>query len=298
MSKQTAIGSLGRTQEILKKYGIRAKKSYGQNFLTDVNVLKKIVAAADINRDDNVIEIGPGIGALTEQLALAAGQVLALEIDQSLLPVLDDVLAPYDNVTVVNQDVLKADLPSLIKQHFSDLQKPVKVVANLPYYITSPILMGLLASPVSFDCICVMMQKEVAERLAAKPGTKQYGALTLAIQYHGQAQLAFGVSRHSFVPAPNVDSAIVTISPRKAPLARLPFSQQALFKVIRGCFAHRRKSLRNNLKRFVGKDATVLSKSVAVLNQLGIDPQLRPEKLTLLQFIDLTNGLHEAHLIS
>lgn len=298
MSKQTAIGSLGRTQEILKKYGIRAKKSYGQNFLTDVNVLKKIVAAANISRDDNVIEIGPGIGALTEQLALAAGEVLALEIDQTLLPVLDDVLSPYDNVTVVNQDVLKANLPELIQQYFAAPQKPIKVVANLPYYITSPILMGLLASPVSFDCICVMMQKEVAERLAAKPGTKQYGSLTLAIEYHGQVQLAFGVSRHSFVPAPNVDSAIVTITPRQEPLARLPFNQQALFRVIRGCFAHRRKSLRNNLKSLLGKDAAVLKRATAVLDQLGIDPQLRPEKLTLLQFIDLTNGLHDAQLIS
>ena len=297
MSKQTAIGSLGRTQEILKKYGIRAKKSYGQNFLTDVNVLKKIVAAADINRDDNVIEIGPGIGALTEQLALAAGQVLALEIDQSLLPVLDDVLAPYDNVTVVNQDVLKADLPSLIKQHFSDLQKPVKVVANLPYYITSPILMGLLASPVSFDCICVMMQKEVAQRLAAQPGTKQYGALTLAIEYQMTATIAFNVSRHAFVPSPNVDSAIVVLKPRKEPLAVQPFDQQKLFGFIRGCFAHRRKSLWNNLQSVIGKQADVKEKMQTILDQAGISPQIRPERLTLDQFIDLANLLHAAALL-
>lgn len=297
MSNQPAIGNLSRTQAILKKYGIRAKKSYGQNFLTDVNVLKKIVAAAEISKDDNVIEIGPGLGALTEQLALAANQVLALEIDQSLLPVLADVLSPYDNVTVVNQDILKADLPSLINEHFDDPHKPLKVVANLPYYITSPILMGLLSIPVHFDCICVMMQKEVAERLAAEPGTKQYGALTLAIQYHGQAQIAFGVSRHSFVPAPNVDSAIVTIEPRKESLARLPFSQKALFNVIKGCFAHRRKSLRNNLKGLLGKDAEIMEQADIVLQQLEIDPQVRPEKLTLLQFIDLTNALHEANLI-
>lgn len=298
MSNQQAIGSLGRTQEILKKYGIRAKKSYGQNFLTDVNVLKKIVAAANITKDDNVIEIGPGIGALTEQLAIAAGQVLALEIDATLLPVLDDVLTPYNNVTVVNQDVLKADLLALMAQYFADPHRPVKVVANLPYYITSPILMGLLSSPVDFDCICVMMQKEVAERLAAQPGTKQYGALTLAIQYHGQAQIAFGVSRHSFVPSPNVDSAIVTITPSQEPLARLPYDQAALFRVIRGCFAHRRKSLRNNLKSLLGKDADKMTATVAVLDQLGIDPQIRPEKLSLLQFIDLTNGLHSQNLLS
>ncbi|HIW69975.1 MAG TPA: 16S rRNA (adenine(1518)-N(6)/adenine(1519)-N(6))-dimethyltransferase RsmA [Candidatus Limosilactobacillus merdipullorum] len=297
MSNQPAIGNLNRTQAILKKYGIRAKKSYGQNFLTDVNVLKKIVAAAEISKNDNVIEIGPGLGALTEQLSLAANQVLALEIDQSLLPVLADVLSPYDNVTVVNQDILKADLPALINEHFADPSKPLKVVANLPYYITSPILMGLLSSPVHFDCICVMMQKEVAERLAAKPGTKQYGALTLAIQYHGQAQIAFGVSRHSFVPAPNVDSAIVTIEPRKEPLARLPFSQKTLFNVIKGCFAHRRKSLRNNLKSLLGKDAEIMGRADGVLQKLGLDPQVRPEKLTLLQFIDLTNALHEANLV-
>lgn len=298
MSDQPAIGSLRRTQEILKKYGIRAKKGYGQNFLTDVNVLKKIVAAAKITKNDNVIEIGPGIGALTEQLAIAAGQVLALEIDQELLPVLDDVLSPYDNVKVVNQDVLKADLPALVSQYFTDQEKPVKVVANLPYYITSPILMGLLSSPVDFACICVMMQKEVAERLAAVPGTKQYGALTLAIQYHGEARIAFGVSRHSFVPSPNVDSSIVTITPRQKPLPRLPYSQSGLFRVIKGCFAHRRKSLRNNLKNLLGKDATIMKRAMDVLSQLKIDPQLRPAKLTLLQFIDLANALHEEGLIN
>ena len=175
MSQSPEIGSRTRTRAIMEKYGIRTKKSFGQNFLTDLNVLNNIVAAADISKNDNAIEIGPGIGALTEQLAQAAGEVLALEIDADLIPVLGEVLAPYDNVTVLNQDVLDANLPELIQQRFSDPTRPVKVVANLPYYITSPILMNLLASPVDWAAICVMMQKEVAQRLTAEPGTKQIG---------------------------------------------------------------------------------------------------------------------------
>lgn len=182
MSNSPEIGSRTRTRAIMEKYGIRTKKSFGQNFLTDLNVLKNIVEAADITANDNVIEIGPGIGALTEQLAQAAGEVLALEIDQDLIPVLKEVLSPYDNVKVINQDVLQANLPELIKKEFKDPSRPIKVVANLPYYITSPILMNLLASPVEWATICVMMQKEVAQRLTAKPGTKQYGALTLAVR--------------------------------------------------------------------------------------------------------------------
>ena len=239
MSQSPEIGSRTRTRAIMEKHGIRTKKSFGQNFLTDLNVLNNIVTAADITKDDNVIEIGPGIGALTEQLAQAAGEVLALEIDSDLIPVLNEVLAPYDNVTVLNQDVLEANLPALIQEQFTDPTKPVKVVANLPYYITSPILMNLLASPVDWAAICVMMQKEVAQRLSAAPGTKQYGALTLAIVYQMDAKIAFDVPRRVFVPAPNVDSAIIVLTPRKQPLAVQPFDKQKLFGFIRGCFAHR-----------------------------------------------------------
>lgn len=293
MSNSPEIGSRTRTRAIMEKYGIRTKKSFGQNFLTDLNVLKNIVEAADITANDNVIEIGPGIGALTEQLAQAAGEVLALEIDQDLIPVLKEVLSPYDNVKVINQDVLQANLPELIKKEFKDPSRPIKVVANLPYYITSPILMNLLASPVEWATICVMMQKEVAQRLTAKPGTKQYGALTLAIEYQMQAKIAFDVSRKVFVPAPNVDSAIVVLTPRTNPLPVQPFDKQKLFGFIRGCFAHRRKSLWNNLQSVIGKDPAVKEKMTAVLTQLDISPQIRPEKLTLEQFIELANALHQ-----
>jgi 16S rRNA (adenine1518-N6/adenine1519-N6)-dimethyltransferase len=281
----------------MEKYGIHTKKGFGQNFLTDLNVLKNIVSAAEITRDDNVIEIGPGIGALTEQLAQAAGEVLALEIDQDLIPVLAEVLAPYDNVTVLNQDVLQANLPELIKQQFTDPSRPIKVVANLPYYITSPILMNLLAAPVDWAAICVMMQKEVAQRLTAQPGTKQYGALTLAIEYQMTAEIAFNVSRRVFVPAPNVDSAIVVLKPRTTPLPVQPFNKQKLFGFIRGCFAHRRKSLWNNLQATIGKQPAVKEKMQAILTALAISPQTRPERLTLEQFIELANALHAAQLL-
>lgn len=297
MSNSPEIGSRTRTRAIMEKYGIRTKKSFGQNFLTDLNVLKNIVEAADITANDNVIEIGPGIGALTEQLAQAAGEVLALEIDQDLIPVLKEVLSPYDNVKVINQDVLQANLPELIKKEFKDPSRPIKVVANLPYYITSPILMNLLASPVEWATICVMMQKEVAQRLTAKPGTKQYGALTLAIEYQMQAKIAFDVSRKVFVPSPNVDSAIVVLTPRTNPLPVQPFDKQKLFGFIRGCFAHRRKSLWNNLQSVIGKDPAVKEKMTTVLAQLDISPQIRPEKLTLEQFIELANALHRQNLL-
>lgn len=297
MSNSPEIGSRTRTRAIMEKYGIRTKKSFGQNFLTDLNVLKNIVEAADINKGDNVIEIGPGIGALTEQLAQAAGEVVALEIDQDLIPVLGEVLAPYDNVKVLNQDVLQANLPELIKQEFTDPARPIKVVANLPYYITSPILMNLLASPVEWAKICVMMQKEVAQRLTAKPGTKRYGALTLAIEYQMQAKIAFEVSRRVFVPSPNVDSAIVVLSPRDQPLAVEPFDKNKLFGFIRGCFAHRRKSLWNNLQSVVGKEPAVKEQLQAVLAALEISPQIRPEKLTLAQFIALANAIHRDNLL-
>lgn len=297
MSNTPEIGSRTRTRAIMEKYGIHTKKGFGQNFLTDLNVLKNIVSAAEITRDDNVIEIGPGIGALTEQLAQAAGEVLALEIDQDLIPVLAEVLAPYDNVTVLNQDVLQANLPELIRQQFTDPSRPIKVVANLPYYITSPILMNLLAAPVDWAAICVMMQKEVAQRLTAQPGTKQYGALTLAIEYQMTAEIAFNVSRRVFVPAPNVDSAIVVLRPRTTPLPVQPFNKQKLFGFIRGCFAHRRKSLWNNLQATVGKQPAVKEKMQAILTALAISPQTRPERLTLEQFIELANALHAAQLL-
>lgn len=296
MSSNPEIGSLNRTRAIMKEYGIHAKKGFGQNFLTDLNVLKNIVRAAEITKADNVIEIGPGLGALTEQLTQAAGQVVALEIDTDLLPVLGEVLSSYDNVKVINQDVLKADLPALIQEQFTDPSRPIKVVANLPYYITSPILMRLLESPVEWAAICVMMQKEVAQRLTAQPGTKEYGALTLAIEYRMQARIAFGVSRHAFVPSPNVDSAIVVLTRRTQPLLDKPFDEGRFFGFVKSCFAHRRKSLWNNLKPLAGKDTEKQETVQTVLAELNILPQIRPEKLTLEQFIALANQLHDHKL--
>lgn len=297
MSKSPQIGSRNATRSILNEYGLHAKKGFGQNFLTDPGILQRIVNAAEVTKDDNVIEIGPGIGALTEQLAQAAGQVVAVEIDQELIPVLEKTLAAYDNVTVVNQDILKANLPELIQQQFAEPTKPIKVVANLPYYITSPILMNLLASPVEWSSITVMMQKEVAQRLTAEPGTKQYGALTLAIEYQMDAEVAFNVSRHSFIPAPNVDSAIVVLKQRQQALTTKPFDKQKLMGFIRGCFAHRRKSLWNNLQSVIGKDSTTKATMTEVLERLHIQSQIRPEKLTLEQFIELVNALHQEKLI-
>lgn len=293
----TDIGNTQRTREIIKKYGIHAKKGFGQNFLTDHHILVNIVEAAQIDSNDNVIEIGPGLGALTEQLAKRAGQVVALEIDQDLIPVLDDVLAPYHNVKVVNQDILKANLTELIHQYFDNPQAPIKVVANLPYYITSPILMHLLNSSIDWSAICVMMQREVADRLTAKVGTKQYGSLTLAIEYSMVAKLAFGVSRHSFVPAPNVDSAIVVLTPRTKALTTKPFDKSKLLGFIKACFAHRRKNLWNNLKPLVGKDKDKQAEVKKILNDLQIPATDRPETLTLDQFIVLANHLHQQSII-
>lgn len=293
---QPAIGNFKRTKEIMQKYGLHAKKGFGQNFLTNPTVLSGIVDAAEITKNDNVIEIGPGLGALTEKLAQRAGKVVALELDTDLIPVLADVLSEFDNIEVLNQDVLKVNLPQLIQTHFADPTKPVKVVANLPYYITSPILMHLLGTKIDWAGITVMMQKEVAERLAAKPGTKEYGSLTLAIEYRMDAKIAFNVSRRSFVPAPNVDSAIVTLMKRAEPLSIQPQDEKQLFGLIKSCFAHRRKSLWNNLKPYFKKDAVKQEQMEIILANQALDPQIRPERLTLNQFIDLANAMGEAKL--
>lgn len=279
-----------RTQAIMNCFGINTKKSLGQNFLTDINILKNIVAAGDVQPTDNVIEIGPGIGALTEQLARATKQVVAFEIDDRLIPVLEHTMAPYDNVTVVNQDILTVDLEQAIKEHFTDPEAPLKLVANLPYYITTPILMQVLQSDVKFANIVVMMQKEVASRLSAEVGTKDYGALTLAVQYRMNATLAFTVSRTAFVPNPNVDSAIISLTPRE-PLKVLPHNEKQLFNLFKIGFTMRRKTLWNNLITAFGKDDAMKAKLTAALADIDLDPRIRAEKLSLEKFIDLHNAL-------
>lgn len=284
------IANPTRTRAIMETYGLNFKKSLGQNFLTDINVLHKIVAAAEINGDDDVIEVGPGIGALTEQLAKKAHQVMALEIDERLIPVLGETLAPYSNVTVLHQDILEANLKELISQNF-DGKHRLKLVANLPYYITTPIIMHLLESEIKFDAIVVMMQKEVAQRLAAKPSTKDYGSLSIAVQYYTDAQISFIVPKTVFVPQPKIDSAVVKLVSHQ--INKKPQNEQAFLKLVKGAFAHRRKNLWNNLQGIYGKNANTKEMLEQVLTQVGIDKKVRPEQLTIDEFIDLSNALIE-----
>ena len=293
MSDVPDIATPVRTQAIMNQFGINTKKSLGQNFLTDINILKKIVAAGDVQKTDNVVEIGPGIGALTEQLARAAKQVVAFEIDDRLIPVLDHTMAPYDNVTIVHNDILKVDLEKEFAKQFEDVTAPLKLVANLPYYITTPILMQVLQSGIHFDNIVVMMQKEVADRLSAEPGTKDYGSLTLAVQYRMNAKLAFTVSRTAFVPNPNVDSAIISLTPRE-PLAIQPRDEKRLFELFKIGFVMRRKTLWNNLTTAFGKGEAMQAKLTAALAAIDLDPRTRAEKLSLERFVELHNALFDA----
>lgn len=293
MSDVPDIATPVRTQAIMNQFGINTKKSLGQNFLTDINILKNIVAAGDVQKTDNVVEIGPGIGALTEQLARAAKQVVAFEIDDRLIPVLDHTMAPYDNVTIVHNDILKVDLEKEFAKQFEDVTAPLKLVANLPYYITTPILMQVLQSGIHFDNIVVMMQKEVAYRLSAEPGTKDYGSLTLAVQYRMNAKLAFTVSRTAFVPNPNVDSAIISLTPRE-PLAIQPRDEKRLFELFKIGFVMRRKTLWNNLTTAFGKGEAMQAKLTAALAAIDLDPRTRAEKLSLERFVELHNALFDA----
>lgn len=283
------IATPSRTKEILEKHGFSFKKSLGQNFLTEPNILRKIVAAAEIDETTPVVEIGPGIGALTEHLARQAKQVLAYEIDGRLLPVLEETLAPYPTVTVVHQDILKADLRSDLTRIFGGLTG-IHVVANLPYYITTPILMALLDSEIPFESMTVMMQKEVAERITAEPGTKAYGSLSIAIQYQMQAKLAFIVPKTAFVPQPNIDSAILHLTRLAEPRAVVQ-DEAFFFGLTRAAFAQRRKTLWNNVIGFYGKDPATKSWLENALVEVGIDPKRRGETLSIEEFAALANQL-------
>ncbi|MDF7626432.1 16S rRNA (adenine(1518)-N(6)/adenine(1519)-N(6))-dimethyltransferase RsmA [Lactobacillaceae bacterium L1_55_11] len=284
MSKSIDIGSPTRTQAILNEYGLRAKKKLGQNFLTDGNVLAHIVDTAAVTDSDLVVEIGPGIGALTEHLARQARDVLAVEVDPQMIEVLDETMLPYQNVHVVEADVLKTNLADLAQTAFGQAG-PLKIVANLPYYITTPILMHLLAAGLDWTNMVVMMQKEVAERLSAPVGSKEYGVLTLMLAYYARAELAFIVPARSFSPAPRVDSAVVKLVPiRDGETVENP---SALFDLIKACFAHRRKSLWNNLLQRYGKAPDTKERLTAALSQAEIDPGIRAERLTLADFIRL-----------
>lgn len=273
------IADYSVTRAILDRHGFTFKKSFGQNFLTDTNILQKIVDTAEIDKAVNVIEIGPGIGALTEFLAETAAEVMAFEIDDRLVPILADTLRDFDNVQVVNQDILKADLQTQIKS-FKNPELPIKVVANLPYYITTPILMHLIESKIPFQEFVVMMQKEVADRISAQPNTKAYGSLSIAVQYYMTAKVAFIVPRTVFVPAPNVDSAILKMVRRPEPLVSVQ-DEDFFFRLAKVGFVHRRKTLWNNLTSHFGKTDDIKAKLEAGLDKAGIKPSIRGEALTI-----------------
>lgn len=288
------IADYSVTKAVLERHGFTFKKSFGQNFLTDTNILQKIVDTAEIDKNVNVIEIGPGIGALTEFLAENAAEVMAFEIDERLVPILEDTLRDYDNIKVINEDVLKADLQTRVKE-FKNPNLPIKVVANLPYYITTPILMHLIESKIPFAEFVVMMQKEVADRISAEPNTKAYGSLSIAVQYYMTAKVAFVVPRTVFVPAPNVDSAILKMTRREQPLVEVK-DEGFFFRVSKISFVHRRKTLWNNLTSHFGKSEEVKTKLEQALGNANIKPSIRGEALSIPDFARLSDALSEAGL--
>ncbi|UOY91410.1 16S rRNA (adenine(1518)-N(6)/adenine(1519)-N(6))-dimethyltransferase RsmA [Ectobacillus sp. JY-23] len=283
------IATPNRTKLILEKYGFSFKKSLGQNFLIDTNVLNRIVDCADLDNTSGAIEVGPGIGALTEQLAKRANKVVAFEIDQRLLPILEETLAPYPHAKVIHSDILKADVKQVMKEEFREGQD-VMIVANLPYYITTPILFKLLEENLPIRGIVAMMQKEVADRITAGPGTKEYGSLSIAIQYYTEAETVLTVPRTVFVPQPNVDSAVIRLTKRSKPLVDVT-DEAFFFSVIRASFAQRRKTLMNNLANNLSgipKDKIWLEQT---LLGIDIDPKRRGETLTIEEFARLSNAL-------
>ena len=281
------LGSPQETIQVLQKHDFHFQKKYGQNFLIDPHVLNKIIDAADVGRDDFVLEIGPGIGTMTQYLAERAGRVLAVEIDHNLIPILRETLAEYDNVEVRQGDILKEDIVAIAREY--NAGKPIKVVANLPYYITTPIIMGLFESHVPLANVTVMVQKEVAERMRAKPGTKDYGALSLAVQYYAEPYLAANVPPNCFIPRPNVGSAVV----RLTCLARPPVEvadERLMFRLIRASFNQRRKTLQNGLANSGELDFSKEEIGQAI-QAVGLSPDIRGEKLGLAEFAALADAL-------
>lgn len=274
-----------KTIEVLKKYQFNFQKKFGQNFLIDAHVLDKIIQAAEITREDFVLEIGPGIGTLTQYLAEAAGQVTAVEIDGHLIPILEDTLSAYDNVTVINQDVLKLDINQLAMEKNGG--KPIKVVANLPYYITTPIIMGLFESGVPLKSLTVMVQKEVAERMQARPGGKDYGALSLAVQYYAEPYLAANVPPNCFMPRPNVGSAVIRLTRYETPPVAVK-DVHLMFGIIRAAFNQRRKTLVNALAN-ASELSMTKEQVLAALEALGYSKTIRGEALSLKEFAELAN---------
>ncbi len=277
------------TIEILKKFDVHFQKKFGQNFLIDSHVLDKIIRAADISKEDGVLEVGPGIGTMTQYLCENAGRVLCVEIDKALLPILEYTLADYDNVNVINGDILKQDIWELVRKYNDG--KPFKVVANLPYYITTPIIMGFLENDSPISSITVMVQKEVAERMQAEPGTKAYGALSLAVQYYSKPYLAANVPMNCFMPRPNVASAVISLERYDEPPVKTK-DEKLMFELIRASFQVRRKTLWNGIK--ISNSLNYTREEIEkVLTDMGLDVNVRGETLNLAQFAELADRLGE-----
>lgn len=277
------LGIPHNTIEVLQKYHFNFQKKYGQNFLIDTRVLNKIIAAAEITEDDCVLEIGPGIGTMTQYLAERAGEVVAVEIDRNLIPILEETLSAYENVTIINQDILKMDVKGLAEER----GKPLKVVANLPYYITTPIIMGLFENHVPLRNVTVMVQKEVAERMQAGPGKKDYGALSLAVQYYAKPEIVANVPPNCFIPRPNVGSAVVRMERYETPPVQVE-DEGKMFAVIRAAFNQRRKTLANSLAN-AQELGISRERTVQALERMGLPATVRGEALSLEQFAELSN---------
>lgn len=283
--KEPTLGNPQKTIEILQKYEFNFQKKFGQNFLIDTHVLDKIIRSAEITKEDFVLEIGPGIGTMTQYLACAAREVAAVEIDRALIPILEDTLSGYDNVTIINDDILKVDIGALAREKNGG--RPIKVVANLPYYITTPIIMGLFENHVPLDSITVMVQKEVADRMQVGPGSKDYGALSLAVQYYAEPYIVANVPPNCFMPRPKVGSAVIRLTRHEKPPVQVE-DEKLMFSLIRASFNQRRKTLANGLKN---SEALDLGKEqiVQAIEALGKGANVRGEALTLADFAELSN---------
>lgn len=282
------LGIPQNTIAILQKYDFVFQKRYGQNFLIDTHVLEKIIREADITKEDMVLEIGPGIGTMTQYLCENAKKVVAVEIDKNLIPILEnDTLAAYHNVTVINDDILKIDINRLVEEENGG--KPIKVVANLPYYITTPIIMGLFENHVPIESITIMVQKEVADRMQVGPGTKEYGALSLAVQYYAKPEIVANVPQNCFMPRPNVASAVIKLTRHEQPVVDVE-DEKLMFRIIRAAFNQRRKTLQNSIHN--SPDLNFSKEQVVdVLTQMNLSPTIRGEALSLEQFAEFSNRL-------
>ena len=281
------LGNPKKTIEVLQKYEFVFQKKYGQNFLIDTHVLDKIINAAEITKEDFVLEIGPGIGTMTQYLASSAREVFAVEIDRALIPILEDTLSEYENVTILNEDILKVDIRKLAEEH--NQGRPIKVVANLPYYITTPIIMGLFEEEVPVESITVMVQKEVADRMQTGPGSKDYGALSLAVQYYASPYIVANVPPNCFMPRPKVGSAVIRLSRHEKPPVDVK-DPRLMFRIIRASFNQRRKTLQNGL--YNSSELRIpKEKTVAALEEMGLTPTIRGEKLSLEEFAKLSDIL-------